>query len=394
MDLTQAVKQMIYKDPFYGHIAIGLKRNFSSKIDTACAQLEGINISLYFNEKFWNSLSDNHQIGLLQHELGHVLFFHLCHIHEYEDHDIHNIAADMVINQYIDPKYLPDKGILPSSFPELNLPAFQDTRFYYNELMKDLTQNHKSKSLAALNNHMKAGGKTVCSHPLWGKGSNGEPISDTIRELARAQIAHQIKEVYEEQLSKNPGCIPGHLRGLIDSLYMKSEPVLDWRIVLRQFKSYCDKQIISFTRNRPNKRYPDSDAITLRQRRKMLVGLDTSGSISQNVLTEFFTQAGHMAKHGVEIDICEWDYGIQRIYEFNPRNPWKSGEVKGGGGTNPEEVVAYLNKSRNHNAMIMMTDGYIGGSWDKVTKPILWLVTKGGSLDFSFPGKKIKVDID
>lgn len=394
MDLSQATKNLIYRSPFFGHIALGLQKEFSDRVPTACAQIQGINIGLYFNEDFWNKLNDKHQIGLLEHELGHVCLFHLIHYHEYDDKEVANLAADMVINQYIDADYLPPNGMLPSSFPELNLEPFKDTRYYYEAMMKDLQQNGggKSPKLKALTDYMKAGNMTVSSHPLWGTDGEGNVVSDAIRDLVKAQIEHQIKEVYEEQMNKNPGNIPGYLKDMVTNMYMKKPPVVDWRVVVRQFKSFCDKQNMAFTRSRPNKRYPDSDAVTLRQRRKMLVGLDTSGSISPSLLCEFFTQVGHMAKHGVEIDVVEWDFGIQRIYEFDARNPWKAGEVKGGGGTNPYEVIEMLNKSRNHHAALMFTDGYIGGEWKKISKPVLWIICKGGSDKFEFPGKKIIID--
>lgn len=394
MDLVQCTKQTLYKDPYLGHISLGLQKSFSDKIQTACAQVVGMNIELFFNEEYYNKLNDKQKIGLMIHELSHVCLFHLIHWGDYEDKELFNIAADMVINQYIEVDYLPPNAILPTSFPELNLPKFKDTKEYY-ELLKQAAQSGASPKLTGLLDHMKSGGMTVCSHPLWGEtqDANGNTIEvpQGMRDLIRSQIEHQIKQVYEENLKKNPGSIPGHLRDLVLSLYMKTPPVLDWKTVVRQFKSYCDKQVIKLTRNKPNKRFPDFDAVTLRQQRKMLVGIDVSGSISQNTLVEFYTQIGHMAKQGVEIDICTWDYGIQSLYEFNIRNPHPKGkDFKGGGGTNPYEVVEYLNKSRFHNACVMLTDGYIGGSWDKkVCKPILWVMNSSGSTNFAFPGKKI-----
>lgn len=394
MDLVQCTKQTLYKDPYLGHISLGLQKSFSNKIQTACAQVVGMNIELFFNEEYYNKLNDKQQIGLMVHELSHVCLFHLVHWDDYADKELFNIAADMVINQYIEADYLPPNAILPSSFPELKLPLFKDTKEYY-ELLKKAADEGTSPKLNGLLAHMKSGGMTVCSHPLWGEtvDADGKPmeIPNGMKDLIRSQIEHQIKQVYEENLKKNPGSIPGHLRDLVLSLYMKTPPVLDWKTVVRQFKSYCDKQVIKLTRNKPNKRFPDFDAVTLRQQRKMLVGIDVSGSISQNTLVEFYTQIGHMAKQGVQIDICTWDYGIQQMYEFNIRQPHPKGkDFKGGGGTNPYEVVEYLNKSRYHNACVMLTDGYIGGSWDKkVCKPILWVCNSGGSTNFAFPGKKI-----
>lgn len=406
MDLSSATKNLIYIDPFYGHIALGLPKYFGTDVPTACAKIVGINVELEFNPTFWEKLNDKQRIGLVQHELGHVCLFHLIHFLDYDDKEVFNIAADITINQYIGSDYLPPGGVLPSTFPELKLESFKDTKYYYDKLMEDVNNNHSSQKLQKLVEHMKGGNMTVCSHPHWGKGdpslgedqegSGGGPkmMSDAIRDLVKAQIEHQIKETYEECLSKNPGSVPGYLRDMVLGLYMKKPPVLDWRVVMRQFKSYCDRLRIAFTRNRPNKRFPDFDAVTLRQEQKMLVGLDTSGSISGEQLCDFFTQVGHMAKAGVQIDVCEWDYGIQRIYRFDPQNPWKAGKTKGGGGTDPTEVVQKLNKDKNYNAMIMFSDGYIGGSWgNKPSKPILWIITKDGSTNFNMPGKKIKVQI-
>lgn len=399
MDLVQCTKHTLYKDPFYGHISLGLQKSFSDRIKTACAQIVGINIELFFNEEYYNSLNDKQKVGLMIHELSHVCLFHLVHWDDYDDKELFNIAADMTINQYIELDYLPPNAILPSSFPELNIPAFKDTKFYY-EFLKQAASAGKSPRLDALLNHMKGGGVAVCSHPLWEESKDGEGnpvagISDNIKDLVRAQIEHEIKQVYEENFSKNAGSLPGYLRELVLSMYMKTPPVLDWKTVVRQFKAYCDKQVIKLTRTKPNKRFPDFEATTLRQQRKMLVGIDVSGSISQESLMEFYTQIGHMARHGVEIDIAEWDAGLTRpIYEFNARNPHsKMKGFKGGGGTNPYEVVQYLNKSRNHNACVMLTDGYIGGSWDKkVCKPILWICNAGGTVNFpAWPGKKLLV---
>jgi len=394
MDLVQCTKQTLYKDPYLGHISLGLQKSFSDKVPTACAQVVGMNVELFFNEAYFNKLDDKQKIGLMIHELSHVCLFHLVHWDDYEDKETFNIAADMTINQYIEADYLPPNAILPTSFPELNLPAFQDTKTYY-ELLKKADQSGASSKLSNLLSHLKGGGMATCSHPLWGTTTDGDgnvmEIPDGLKDLIKSQIEHQIKQVYEETLGKNPGSVPGHLRDLVLAMYMKTPPVLDWKTVVRQFKSYCDKQVIKLTRSKPNKRFPDFDATTLRQQRKMLVGIDVSGSISQSTLVEFYTQIGHMSKQGVEIDIVTWDHGIQSKYEFNIRAPHpKNKDFKGGGGTNPYEVVEYLNKSRTHNACVMLTDGFIGGSWDKkVCKPILWIMNRSGSKEFSFPGKKI-----
>ena len=93
-------------------------------------------IDMWFNEEYFNKLTDKQKIGLMEHEVGHICLFHLIYWDNYAEKEIYNIAADMVINQYIETDYLPPNAMLPTSFPELNLPPFKDTKFYYDELCK------------------------------------------------------------------------------------------------------------------------------------------------------------------------------------------------------------------------------------------------------------------
>jgi len=389
LDLVQCSKGLLYRSPYYGHLALGIQKAFSDHIPTACCQINGMMIDMWFNEEYFNKLTDKQKIGLMEHEVGHICLFHLIYWDNYAEKEIYNIAADMVINQYIETDYLPPNAMLPTSFPELNLPPFKDTKFYYDELCK-ANQNNKSPKLKGLVNFMKQGGKTVCGHPLWDSAEDGEPIPDGMKELIKAQIEHQMKEVYEHTFNKQPGSVPGHLRDFILNLYIKTPPVLDWRQVMRQFKSFCDKQVIKFTQNKPNKRYPDQAAITLNQRRKMLVGVDVSGSISPSQLSEFFNQISYMNKSGVEIEIVTWDFGIQDKFDFSNKKKWQNSQVKGGGGTDPTEVIQLLNKGNKYNALIMFTDGYVSGKYLMRSRPILWVVTAGGDPKLvNFPGKKI-----
>lgn len=388
MDLASATKNLIIRDPFFGHFALGVEKNYSDRLDTAGVTLDGINTAILFNPTFWASLNDKQKIGLLQHELGHIVMFHIINYSQYPDPKLFNIAADICINQHIENDYLPTKeALLPSSFPELNLPPFLDAAEYYKLLEN---QEDKCPNLAKMMQQMADGISIVCSHETWEEICNehGENASGHLKELVRAQIAHQIKENYENHLNKDPGRIPGYLREFVIGLYTKHEKITDWREVVRAFKSFCEKQKIRFTRNRLNTRFPDNEAITLQRKQKMLVGIDTSGSISDFDLATFFGQIQHIHKCGTEVEVIEWDCGVQDKYPFNQNLCFKNKKVKGGGGTDPTEVVAEFNKNPNYYGLVMFTDGYVGGGWDKKSKPILWIVTVGGSDGFAFPGKK------
>ena len=96
MDLDRAVKTLLIREPFYGLFLLNLNRYYGDKCDTACVCRNGINTELCVNKKFWDTLSDDEQLGILRHELMHILFKHITSSEYFGDHDKFNIAADWI----------------------------------------------------------------------------------------------------------------------------------------------------------------------------------------------------------------------------------------------------------------------------------------------------------
>ena len=103
-DISRIGKQLIISEPFYGVFLSTLYKFTNDDVPTAGVTKQNINYQLVVNPEFWNSLgSDKKKMGLLKHELLHIAFHHLITRDEYLDHRLHNIAADIEINQYISP---------------------------------------------------------------------------------------------------------------------------------------------------------------------------------------------------------------------------------------------------------------------------------------------------
>ena len=112
----------------------------ANNIPTAGVGPNGIGIELVVNPDFYKSLSEEHRMGLLKHELLHVSFGHIATRDRYPDKKLANIAMDIEINQYIDPNYLPPGGLTLDTFPELDLPERAGTKYYYDELQNAADQ--------------------------------------------------------------------------------------------------------------------------------------------------------------------------------------------------------------------------------------------------------------
>jgi predicted metal-dependent peptidase len=97
-------------------------------------------------------------------------------------------------------------------------------------------------------------------------------------------------------------------------------------------------------------------ALKIKQKKRTLVAIDTSGSVSNDDLIEFFNEIYHIYKSGTYVDIIECDAKIQRVYEYKGQR--EEIEVQGRGGTDFEPVMQYLAEHRNEYAnLIYLTDG-------------------------------------
>lgn len=97
--------QLLLNEPFYGHYLLGLNKEVSSQCDTAAVVLDNANnIKLTVNPVFWQELSAIHKLGLLKHELLHLVFGHLTLVKDFSNFQLFNIAADITVNQHISPE--------------------------------------------------------------------------------------------------------------------------------------------------------------------------------------------------------------------------------------------------------------------------------------------------
>ena len=374
-DLSKIGKQLMLSEPFYGVFLSTLNKKIGNDVPTAGVCKNGINYQLVVNGEFWDSLdNDKKKIGLLKHELLHICFHHLYERDNYPDHDLHNIAADVEINQYLTPDYYPSPDLLlPSTFPELNLPLKAGTKKYY-ELLQQAKQNNTSPTLNGLLESF-CDSSSGDLHPTW-KEFNG--LSEADKKLIKAQIDHQIKSIIESQ-SRDRGFVPSELQSYIDTLFEIKEPSYDWKSYFRRFFGSSSKTYTKKTRRKLNKRFSENPALKIKTKKKVLVGIDTSGSVSNKDLIEFFGEIYHMWKTGISITIAEGDAAISNIYEYNGETPEK---VTGRGGTDMNPFIKYFNENKQYNSLIILTDGFIGQREINTLKPtLLVLCSKGESID-------------
>lgn len=403
-ELAKVSKELMLREPFYGLLLLNLNKVWSDKIPTAGVSKNGINFQLTYSPKFWDELEFKHRIGLTKHELLHIGFFHLTDYEHLSNRQVANIAMDCCINQYIDNDYLPPGGILPSSFPELNLELKKGTQYYYDELMK-AQKNNTSPNLNQMINGMGQGKLTVTIQIGDGESGDGETVevqlpdhstweefeglSEAEKKLIAKQTEHILKEV-AEQVVKSRGTVPGEFVEIIDKILNPEPPKFDWRGYLRRFAGSSYKTYTRLSRNKFNKRFSDNPGLRIKFRKHILVAIDTSGSVSTDELKEFMHEIHHMHKTGSEITIIHADTSIRYKGKYNPRDEQK---IHGRGGTSFEPVIDYYNENyRKYNALIYLTDGEAPAP-EKPRGRMLWVISSKSNMNESLPGPKIKLEI-
>ena len=384
-EVAKCSKQLMLKEPFYGLFLIGLNKELDKNIPTACVTPDRVNVKLKINPDFWNTLDNQTKLGVLKHELLHICFFHLINWDRFENKKVYNMAADLEINQYInnDMKGETWDGleIYNSPFKELNLEERKGTEYYYNILMKDIQDNPEGDIAKMANDD---DGFIMDLEEMM------EGMSEAEKKLIAKQIDHQLKEIASSNKDKGRGFVPGEMKDYIDSLFEIVEPVIDWKSYLRRFNSMSTMVYTKKTRRKPNRRFGTGPALKIKQKKRTLVAIDTSGSVSNEDLLEFFNEIYHIYKSGTYVDIIECDACIQRVYEYKgERNEIK---VQGRGGTDFEPVMVYLKENKDKYAnLIYLTDGECTPPNTQPLKPMLWVHSSGHNINENLPGAKIKI---
>ena len=380
--LARASKSLILNEPFYGLFLVGLNKVMRNDIPTAGVSKNGIGIQLSINPEFFAGLPDKHQIGLLKHELLHVSFGHMIMRDLYPNHKLFNIAADLEINQYINRSNLPEGALFLDTFPELNLDSRAGTKYYYDKL-SEAQEDGTSPSLDSLLNGMD--GDSQYDHKTW---DEFDELSDADKKLVQKQVEHQLKET-ADQTEKRRGSVPGELADILQRLRTLEPASFDWKGYLKRFVGNSTLTYTKKLRRKFNKRYSGNPGLKIKFKNNILVGVDTSGSVSNSELVEFMNELAHMSKTGHEITVAQCDTQINSVEKFNPRKDW---DIKGRGGTSFQPVVDLFNEKRGlYTALIYLTDGE-AYTPDNCPSNTLWVHSSKCNINEELPGQKIQIN--
>lgn len=370
-EIARAVTDLLLAEPFFGHLLAGVVRSVDDQTHTAAVSFEGGRFCLHVNDLwFRRSLrTRGERVAVLKHEALHLLLRHLIR-YDARTHDRFRfgLAADLVVNQLIGRWPLPSDGVLLPAFP--GYPPDQPLEAYYERL---------SDPAAAGPDFLPD--RWHSDHRHWG-------LSDDPTALAMAEV--ELARLVQQAVDRSGGQIPGNLRAWIADLLASRQPATDWRRALRAFCASSSRTRRVDTLRRPSRRYGSFPGLRTRHRQRLVLALDTSGSVQDDELSRFFAEVDSLARLGAEITVVECDTEIQRSYPWTGRPP---AGIHGRGGTRFEPLLRWLHTLRwTPDACLYLTDGHGPAPITAPPCPLLWVVTRQGKAEGLRFGRVIRLE--
>lgn len=332
-----------------------------------------------YGTEFVEGLNDAELRFLVLHENYHKLYRHLDtwkHLVQ-ENHELANVAMDMVINTKLvtdnhEDKFATMTGGLEIGCYDVKYEGWDTARVYH-----DLKKNGMPKP---------QGGTPGQGGASQGNGSTqGFDVHD--HENAQAMSDSDKKELAKEidEAIRQGAMVAGKTGSGGDREFDQLlKPKVDWKQVLREFLTTTCKGKDYSTWNRPNRRYigqgiymPSGISEKVGE---LVIAIDTSGSIGDHELQAFLSEVKGICDtvKPDKVRMLYWDTEIcsEEIYEQDQVEKLiQSTKPEGGGGTMIECVPEHLAKNNvSPQACIVLTDGYLGGSWGQWTCPLLWCI--------------------
>lgn len=367
--VEHAIMEMIADKDFDGYLITRLdvaviQEIPGSSIQTAALIYSNGRFFIRVVEKFFAGLTSPERVAVLKHEISHFVNRH-CSRRNGRNPKIWNIACDMAINQ----------GIINLPSGCIELPPDWDSRqaaeFYYEKLLK---QTQKSQNKGNSEGRSQGGipdqFDTVMDAPLDSSSDAESMVDDIIRETIKERINAG------DSTSSMRGLHAGALSEYIEELTKPA--IIDWRHALTRFISSRADEETRRSLKRPSRRELQPWGKKREYQPEIVVAIDTSGSVSDQMLADFFSQIRLLGNMLQDVNVVVADATVQDHFTFKPGMEERLRSAgKGRGGTDFDPAIKYINRKLSHcDGAVYLTDGWCLEPKTRCRVPMFWIVTE------------------
>ncbi len=366
--LKRARIQIQSKNSFFAYLSLYLK--FKEGKDLPDYALAGVDVkgNFHYKPEAIEKLSNAEVEGLVTHEILHLSLLHFLRIGE-RDHNIFNLANDVVVNQLLKDNgfSLPKGGIISDSnnVVEIGGIKIEDCNKKTSEQVYSELEKQAKKIKAVLGKDGSGNGLRFDEHIKGDgevKGKKGKEKSLSPSEIKELEKMWSDRTQEALIISQIKGDTPKGIGRLVGELHKEK---INWKALLNQYitqqipynHSYanCHKKSISTGFYMPS---------MTKEKIDISIMIDLSGSIGKEEMTDFLSEICGIARAYQERitmrifshDTECYDNGFVRNGNIEKI---KTMEIKGGGGTSHIKAFEELKKNdRECKCCIFLTDGY------------------------------------
>ena len=346
-NLDEHIVGLLRDEPFFAALSRKLEKVSTKAVPTAGVKFndERCRFEMFYNPDFLGDLHKQNPEwvkGVLLHEFYHIVLLHVTsRIPGGKMTRKWNVATDLAINSeltefeadhtapsgyVVTSSLLPlDKALIPTIGPfasmqpclsaEEYMTLLPDNEDDSNEDKGDSSESQPGDPDANQDGQSQGNGNGFDDHSDWGE-SDG---TNERRKIAEERLKESIKEAFVEAQSKGYGSVSVNMRRTIKEAIT---PKVNWRAVLRSFVKASQRADKTSTIKRLNRRYayihPGKKA---RRQAKIAVSIDQSGSVSDSMLTAFYSELDKLAQLA-EFTIVPFDTEVSEEHI----HVWKKGE--------------------------------------------------------------------
>ena len=389
--ITLARVRMLMKHPFWGNLATRLKVVEASNW---CPTAATDGRCLYYNQEFIKLLDDDELVFLVGHELLHCIYEHMDpDVKGDRNSIIWNIATDYNINMTLDEQGIGKVITLVEILLDYKYRGMSSFEIY-DDVLANVPKIDLDKLVdKILDEHLNENGDNDEEGESKGSGKEDgddeRPGRPKFTKEERKQIKDELKDaVLQAAQAAGADNLPTDINRMINDL---TRPKMDWKDLLHVQIESSLKSDYSFMR--PNRKAWHMDAILpgIRDGEKLdiAIGIDASGSISDNMVREMLTEVDGIMHQYDAYNIHIWQFDTKvfgyEIFTHEDGKDIRDYKVEGGGGTEFMKNWEFMrNQGIEPKQLIIFTDGYPWGKWgEELYCDTLFLI-------HGYPDKKFK----
>ncbi|WP_041075410.1 vWA domain-containing protein [Thermotoga caldifontis] len=363
------------RSPFYMYLLLNMSVQPSLEAEKLYLSFKNGRFTIVYNPRWIERKSEQFVEAFLLHQLMHLINLHFL-IKPKDDRDraIWDLAMDAAINQHIPElaafgvplNLLVEEGhgvdnenlfVLPPDW----MPD-RSAEEYHNWILQEMERLGKFDVLVVAELRE----SSLDSHQQMRTCDN----VDMMLELSQSMLSKAFN-LYGREL-------PSGVRRMVELSILK--PVLNWRDTLRRFAGVSEYGERYMTPLKPNRRYEDQPGWKVERAARLGLIVDTSGSIVQEELDAFFTEIEALSRYvDTSLVLVQVDRAVNLKVNYS-RGMWRNLQIVGGGETDLQPAVDYLEHNYRPEGLVIFTDGY--ADLPKVRRRVLFVLSKYHSDEF------------